>query len=292
MNISGFTFVRNAEIFDYPVLESLRSLLPLCDELIVAVGKSDDHTLQMIHDLQDPRIKIHETVWDDSLRSGGRILAVQTDIALARCSGDWCIYLQADEVLHEDDYPIIRQEIKNAIAHPEIDALLFAYHHFYGSYDYIGGGRQWYRQEIRSFRNSGNVLSWGDAQGFRKTEHGASVKLRARRTKARVFHYGWVKHPRIQQRKQQYFHKLWHSDDWMKENIPAVDEFEYKCFDLQKFTGSHPAVMHERIEQSREWTQHFDYNRKIPKPLRHKILDTFERITGKRIGEYKNFIEV
>ncbi|MBK9247597.1 MAG: hypothetical protein IPM69_05665 [Ignavibacteria bacterium] len=101
-----------------------------------------------------------------------------------------------------------------------------------------------------------------------------------------------MKHPRVQQRKQLYFNKLWHSDDWMQENIPSVEEFDYKCFDLQKFTDSHPALMDERIENSREWTQYFDPNRLVPKPLRHKILDSIERITGRRIGEYKNFIEL
>ncbi|MBK9247596.1 MAG: hypothetical protein IPM69_05660 [Ignavibacteria bacterium] len=176
MNISGFTFVRNAEIFDYPVIESIHSLLPLCDELIVAVGKSDDRTLQLIHDIADPRIKIIETIWDETLRSGGRILAEQTNISLEHCKGDWCIYLQADEVLHEDDYPIIRQDITNAHSNLHIEALLFAYRHFYGSYDYIGSGRQWYRQEIRCVRNTGNVISWGDAQGFRKVEQGESNK--------------------------------------------------------------------------------------------------------------------
>jgi glycosyltransferase involved in cell wall biosynthesis len=290
MKISGFSFVRNAEVFDYPVLESITSLLPICDEVIVAVGNSDDQTLELIKSLNSSKITIINTVWDDSLRVGGKILADQTNIALHHCKGDWCIYLQADEILHEEDYPLILYGINQAHS-KNIDALLFAYRHFYGSYEYIGGGRQWYRQEIRAFRNTRNVVSWGDAQGFRKIIDGIPEKLTAKRTKARIFHYGWVKHPRIQQRKQQYFHKLWHSDEWMKNNIPSQDEFEYQCYQLERFIETHPQTMLKRIEQSKEWTQHFDPTRLKPKPFRMKVTDAIENLIGWRIGEYKNFIE-
>ncbi|MBS1536912.1 MAG: glycosyltransferase [Bacteroidetes bacterium] len=291
MKISGFSFVRNAEIFDYPILESITSLLPICDEVIIAVGESEDNTLKLIQSIQSPKLKIIETVWDDTLRQGGKILADQTNLALQYCSGDWCIYLQADEILHEEDYQSILDEITTADCN-SIDSLLFSYLHFYGSYDFIGAGRQWYRQEIRAFRNSGKVISWGDAQGFRKIEQTNPIKLTARRIPARIFHYGWVKHPRIQQRKQMTFHKLWHSDEWMKDNIPNVDEFEYQCYQLEKFVESHPKVMKERIKRAKEWTQLFDNTRLKPKPFNMKITDFIERISGWRIGEYKNFIEV
>ncbi|MBI3258528.1 MAG: glycosyltransferase [Ignavibacteriae bacterium] len=241
MKISGFSFVRNAVIFDYPVLESITSLLPICDEVIVAVGKSDDNTLELLQSLQSPKLKIIETLWDDSLRQGGKILADQTNVALAECTGDWCIYLQADEILNEEDYTIILSEITKADSNTKTDALLFAYRHFYGSYDYLGAGRQWYRQEIRAFRNTGKVISWGDAQGFKK------VKNRT---------------------------------------------FEYGCYELERFTETHPRVMHKRIEESKEWTKYFDGSRLKPKPFRMKITDAIEHLSGWRIGEYKNFIEV
>jgi len=290
MKISGFSFVRNAEIFDYPVVESITSLLPICDEVIVAVGNSNDNTLKFLQSIQSPKLKIIETVWDDSLRQGGKILADQTNVALQSCTGDWCIYLQADEILHEEDYLTIHNEILNA--HTKTDALLFTYRHFYGSYDFLGAGRQWYRQEIRAFRNTGNVVSWGDAQGFRKKINSTYAKLTAHRISARIFHYGWVKHPRIQQLKQRTFHKLWHSDDWMKDNIPNVEEFEYQCHELQPFTETHPALMSKRIEQAKEWTKYFDSSRLKPKPFLMKFTDLIENLFGWRIGEYKNFIEV
>lgn len=48
MKVAGFTFIRNAVQFDYPVIEAITSVLPLCDEFVVAVGQSDDDTLALI----------------------------------------------------------------------------------------------------------------------------------------------------------------------------------------------------------------------------------------------------
>jgi glycosyltransferase involved in cell wall biosynthesis len=293
VKISGFSFVRNALIYDFPLEESLRSLLPLCDEVVVAVGRSDDDTLGVVRGL-DESIRVIETVWDDALRQGGRVYAQQTDIALAGCTGDWCIYLQGDEVLHEDDYDIIRRELARAEGDPGVEALLFRYIHFYGSYDYIGTGRQWYRREIRVIRNTGDVISWGDAQGFRRRVPGGEPRpLRARQIEARVFHYGWVKPPDIQQRKQRAAHHYWHDDEWIRNNVPAEDWFDYaSAYQLERYVGEHPSVMTRRIEASRPWTSRFDPTKLRPKPFRVRMTDWIEARTGWRIGEYKNFEEI
>ena len=70
MKVSGFTFVRNAVKYDYPVVESIRSILPAVDEFIVNVGRCDDGTLELIRSIRDPKIKIVESVWDETLREG------------------------------------------------------------------------------------------------------------------------------------------------------------------------------------------------------------------------------
>lgn len=292
MKVSGFSFVRNGEVLGYPFVESLHSLLPLCDEVIVAVGNSDDNTLKSVSSISN-KIRIIETVWDDNKRSDGSILAEQTNIALSHCIGDWCIYLQGDEVFHEDDYDIIHNEMVQAQDNHSIDALLFRWYHFFGSYDYVGVGRQWYRREIRAFKNTGHVFSWRDAQGFRtKDSTGTIKKLNARQTEARVFHYGWVRHPRIQQKKQHAFQRLYHNDDWIRNNIPDKDEFDYSCYEVAPYSGTHPSVMQRRIGDDRVWTQHFDPSKTKKRPILVSITDAFEKLSGYRIGEYKNFIEV
>ena len=106
MRVAGFTFIKNAILYDYPIYESISSILPLCDELVVAVGKSDDATLDLIKSINSPKIQIIETIWDESQREGGRVLALETDKAFQAISdqADWCFYIQGDEVIHENDY--------------------------------------------------------------------------------------------------------------------------------------------------------------------------------------------
>jgi glycosyltransferase involved in cell wall biosynthesis len=294
VKISGFTFVRNAILFGYPIYESLQSLLPVCDELVVATGESDDDTISYLKSFQNNKIKIIETKWDQNLHKAGLVYSQQTNIALNACKGDWCIYLQADEVLHEEDYNLFIDEIKSADSNPNIDGLLFHYLHFYGSYDYIGTGRQWYRREIRAFRNTGNVISWGDAQGFRKYKNGKMEKLRAKQTNIKVFHYGWVKPPKVQNLKYQYT-KSYYQDDFEIDikNTEQISDFDYNsAYELEKFKGKHPEIMKNRIEQDKLWTDLFDSSRLKKKPLLMNLSDKLEKATGWRIGEFKDFIEV
>ena len=42
MKVSGFTFIKNAEMLGYPFIESIQSVLPIVDEFIIAVGKIDE----------------------------------------------------------------------------------------------------------------------------------------------------------------------------------------------------------------------------------------------------------
>ena len=284
MKVSGVSFVRNAIKFDYPFLESISSILPLCDEFIVAVGKSEDQTLQLLQSLGSPKIKIIETVWDDALREGGAILAQQTNVALHQATGDWAFYLQADEVVHESELPSIQSAMERFLSDRRVEGLLFSYNHFYGSYRYVGNSRRWYRREIRVVRNGVGVQSWGDAQGFRIDGR----KLRVKPVDASIYHYGWVKPPSIQQAKQLSFNKLWHSDQWVEKNITKTAEYDYsQGGKLSVFHGSHPAAMKKRIE-AEDWK--FEYNSaKVRQSLKEKTLGWIEAKTGVRIGEYKNY---
>jgi glycosyltransferase involved in cell wall biosynthesis len=171
MKVSGFTIVRNGQKFDYPFIESIRSLLPLCDEVIVAVGNSDDDTLAMVQSIHSPKIKIIETVWDDTLREGGRVLAVETDKAKAAIApdADWGIYLQADEVLHEQDYPVVRKAMEDNLADKRVDGLLFDHLNFYATFDYLADSRRWSYKQIRVIRNDPAITSYRDAMSFKRT---------------------------------------------------------------------------------------------------------------------------
>jgi glycosyltransferase involved in cell wall biosynthesis len=164
MKISGFTFCRNAVKYDYPIVESITSALPLCDEFIVNVGRCGDGTLELIQSIRDPKIKIVESVWDESLRQGGLIYSQQTNIALAHCTGDWAFYIQADEVIHEDDLPVLRRSMEQHAGNPNVKGLLFRYLHFIA--DYWSTNPWFYHKAVRVIRNNGEIESCGDAVGF------------------------------------------------------------------------------------------------------------------------------
>lgn len=287
MKVAGFTFVRNATKYDYPVVQAIRSILPICDYFMVAVGKSEDDTLELVRSIQDPKIHIIETEWDDSLREGGRVLAVETDKAFQAIPAeyDWCFYIQGDECVHENDLPAVRASMEKWLNDPETDGLLFDYRHFYGSYDYVGRSRRWYRREIRVVRNDKKIFSYRDAQGFRK---GTGEKLRVRPTHAHIHHYGWVRHPGVQQQKQLHFKKLYLSDEDALNHVGIAETFPYDGLEpLARFEGTHPAVIIPRIE-AQNW--HFQSDpTKERWPLKDLISNWVEKWTGWRPGEYRNY---
>jgi glycosyltransferase involved in cell wall biosynthesis len=287
MKVSGFTFVRNAIKFDYPIVEAITSILPICDEMIVAVGNSDDDTLALIKSIDSPKIKIIETVWDDTLREGGKVLAVETDKALAAVSpdSDWCFYVQGDEVVHEQYLSTIQQAMQDNLHDLNVDGLLFKYQHFYGTYQYVADAQRWYRREIRVIRNTGKVVSYKDAQGFRTTDN---QKLRVKMIEAYIYHYGWVKPPEIQREKMKSSIKFWANEEKMDALKPQLDSFDYSEIDsLSHFEGTHPKVMQARIERV-NWM--FDFDIKVKKlSFKNRFRMIIEKLTGWRIGEYRNY---
>lgn len=291
MKVGGFTFVKNAIINDYPVVESILSILPLCDDLVVAVGKSDDDTEELIRSINNPKIRILPTVWNMALKGGGRVLADETNKAFREVptTYDWAFYIQADEIIHEQFHPIIRQGMQLYKDKADVDGLLLKYKHFYGSYDYIGSSIRWYRNEIRIVRPSAAIYSYRDAQGFRKN---INEKLRVKPIDAYVFHYGWVKDPYAMENKQLTFSQLWDKDS--KDNPKEIlksSGFDYSQIDaLERYTGTHPKVMQQRIA-NRNWV--FDHDLSHNRfSMKERFIRFVEKITGFRIGEYKNYRKI
>ncbi len=287
MKVSGFTFVRNAVRFDYPVVESILSILPLCDELVIAVGNSDDDTLGLIRSINSPKIKIIKTVWDDSLRVGGRVLAVETNKAFDAIApdSDWAFYVQADEVFHEDDLPKIKAAMELYLQDKHVEGLLFNHINFFGTYDYIADSHRWIKKEVRVIRNDKNIRSWSDAMSFRKN----SEKLKVKFVDATIFHYGWVKKPTVQKQKKVAFDKLWHGDKWIEENHDEVLEYDYTNIDnLSKYTGTHPAVMKDRINKV-DWQFTFREDLAQKASPRVRFINWVRKKTGYHIGEFKNY---
>ncbi|MEM7474469.1 MAG: glycosyltransferase family 2 protein [Planctomycetota bacterium] len=246
MRVAGFTIVRNAVRYDYPIVESIRSALPLVDEMVVAVGQCEDGTRELVESIDDDKIRIIDTVWDDKIRTGGTVLAQQTNLAMKHCEGDWLLYLQADEVLHEADYGKIRKSMEKHQVNNSVEGLSFRYHHFIC--DYSIRDPLPYRRQIRIVKPGIGVRSHGDACGFRIHDR----KLRKANTGAWVFHYGYVRPPESLTAKMDYFLSLYDG----REVIPGEEQNEllqqYNLSTAEPFHGSHPEIMSERIA-AKDW---------------------------------------
>ncbi|HEY7723857.1 MAG TPA: hypothetical protein VH880_00885 [Anaeromyxobacteraceae bacterium] len=288
MRASGFTFVRDAVRLRYPVVPSIRSVLPLVDEMVVNVGVSSDGTLDLVRSLGDPKIVVVESRWDDAVTERGRVLAQQTDIALERCSGDVAVYVQADEAIHEEDHERLRAALERLHGDARADGLLFDYVHFYGSFHTVGVSRKWYRREVRAVKLRRGVRSWRDAQGFRVGRPDeAARKPGVLRSGARMYHYGWVRPPDEQLLKlaemQRYYHGAEATERFLRRGF-AYDVGEK----VRRFQGTHPGPMREWVERA-DWPFEPRPRWLRPGSLRTDLLDLLELATGIRVGEYRNY---
>lgn len=289
VRVSGFSFVRNAVDLYYPVVESIRSALPICDEFVMAAGDSSDGTTALLRAIDDPRLRVIETVWDQSQFVRGASNAVQTNIALDACGGDWCFYLQADEVVHEDDLEPLRERLRAYRDDPRVDGLLFEYLHFYADYDHVQRGHAWYRREVRVVRGRRGIRSWKSAQGFRRAD---GSKLRVVPAGARIFHYGWVRPPRRMTAKARALAEVHLGAAGARAHVPDVDQgYDFgQLHGRARFTGTHPAVMRERIAAC-DWRVEPTATRRKHDRLSQRALSFLEnRVLGFRLAEHRNYV--
>ncbi len=294
MKITGFTYIRNGVNYNYPFIQSIKSILPIVDQLIVVVGDSNDKTRELIENIKSPKIDIIDTVWNDDMRKNGKIFAMQSNIGLENAKGDWLIHIQADELIHEDDTDKLLNYIKKHNENPKIEGLLFPYYHFWGDYNYIRKTRRTHNFEIRAFRNDLGIRSYKDSQGFRKysskdayENNETGEKIKVAKIDIPIYHYSYVRNPKYMKKKSNYFHRFWHNDKWIKEN--TEDQiFDYNEVDkLSEFKGKHPKLMEEIIKQ-KDWVFNYDPS-KSNMSFKDRILNKFEEIFGIRPFSYKNY---
>jgi hypothetical protein len=310
MKISGFSMARNATKLYYPVKESIESVLSIVDEFVIAVGKGDpdDRTREQIESINSPKVKIIDTVWDLEKYPKGMEHAHQTDIAKEACNGDWLIYLQADEVVHEDDLQNIKENCKKYLHDKEVEGMLLNYLHFFGDYNHYIKAHGWYKKEVRVIRNDPDIHSWRSAQPFRRIpnfdginyrQKEGTYKLQVVPIKARIFHYGWVRPPHLMKKKMKAFSVNHRGKAETEKRFDDLN-FDYGPLNkLKKFKGTHPAVMNSKIEEF-NWQDELYYSGTYPKTRRKLKHETFKNkliswiennlLGGKTIGGAKNWI--
>ena len=295
MKIAGFTYVRNGFDYGVPFLESIQSVLPICETFVVAVGDSTDGTREAIEQLNSPKIKIIDTIWDMNLREGGKVFAQQANIALDQVQADWCLHIQSDEVFHENDLDKIVAAIDTYNEDKRVEGFILPFIHFWGGYDHIRNTRRVHNFEIRLFRNHIGVRSYRDSQGFRKyqsfeayengTEKGE--KLKVKKLDATVYHYTGIRSPDAYAKKVAMFQSYYNTAEGL-DKMMASHDFQMHSVDRTiPFTGSHPAIMHAKVA-----AQNWEYSYKKELSVWHKKdkwLQPIEDFFGFKLGEYKNY---
>lgn len=305
---------KNAHKLYYPMRYAIESILPLVDEFVVALGDSDadDTTRSEIEKIGSNKIRIIDTVWDIEKYPRGMEHAHQTDIAKSFCTGDWLFYLQSDELVHEKDHGIIHAKCEEFLNDKNIEGLLFNYYHFWGDYEHIQDTHCWYRKEIRIIRNDPEIHSWESAQSFRRIpgfdglnyrQKENTYKLKVADVGAGIYHYGWVRPPRLMQNKIKVFtanHEGTESVDKKIREKKYPSHFDYGNMSrLTLFKGTHPAVLKPWLEQF-NWKDELRYNGpKVslnPMPMKHdrlkyRIVSWIEKnlLFGGRLGEFRNY---
>lgn len=292
MKIDGFTYVRNGFKMGYPFMASIQSVLPIVNKLIVVVGNSEDGTREAIANLKNEKIIIIDSIWEEEKRKNGSIFKEQANIGLAKVTGDWALHIQADEVLMENAKERIIEDIKKANEIEKVDGLLFPFYHFWGDYQHIRNTRRTHAFEIRAFKTGRNIQSYKDSQGFRKfplaTKDEIGEKLNVLKITTPIYHYSYTRNPKLMNKKSNYFHRFWHSNEWLEKNTKELD-FDFNEVDkLELFKASHPKYMKETIS-NQDWDFKYDPS-KSNMSFKNKILYKFEKLFNYRLFEYKNYI--
>jgi hypothetical protein len=284
MKVSGFTFLRNGQRLGYPFIASIRSILPLVDEFVIALGPCADDTENMVRAIGDPKIHVIPTQWNERIRGDysvkGFVYGQQKSIALFNCTGDWAFYLEADELLHENDLPKIRAAMEKNLRNEEIEALAFDYLHFYGNRNTIAWSPGWYRSEVRIIRNT--IPAWSsEALFFNVVEgHKKSRYPRAAHTDATIYHYGWVRSEAQMNLKSASVQKYW--DDSPPK---AADYTKIDAAALRPFTGTHPQIIQDWLPPA-EGIFRADPNHQLTsREKKHRLMLKLEQIFGPRFNK-------
>ena len=274
MKVSAFTFIKNGQILGYPFLQSIQSILPIVDEFIINVGDSEDDTLKMIQSINDKKIRIIESKWNDEMKDRGYVYGQQKMIAQFNCTGDWAFYIEADEIYHENDLEKIRASMEIYLDDSNVDALVVDFKHFYGNANSVLNSPGWYRSEARIIKNS--IRSYAPDGLFWLVLDSNKIGRypNAKKTGASCYHYGWVRSEIQMNLKSSKIQKYWGGD-------PSI--IDYSQMDqsiIEEFKGSHPEVIKNWLPQD-DGIYISDPNYKLTKKQKkHRLMIWFENVFG------------
>ena len=279
MKVSAFTFIKNGQILGYPFVQSIKSILPIVDEFVINVGRSEDDTLVLIQSINSPKIRIIQSIWNNNMHDRGYVYGQQKMIAQFNCTGDWAFYIEGDEVYHEDDLDKIRASMQTHIDNPEVEALVFDFYHFYGNSNSYLDSPGWYRSEARIIKNS--VRSYAPDGLFwlvlDSNKNGRYPK--AKHTGACCYHYGWVRSEEQMNLKSQKVQQYWGGEP-TKIDYSQMDQQIIKAF-----SNSHPKVVQDWLPKDKGIYQADPTYQPSKKQKKHRLMLKLEKLFGLELSK-------
>lgn len=234
-------------ILDYLIVQSVSSLLPICDEVVICDCDSDDGTKQIINDwaTQEPKIKVVDYLWTDPKGDPGWYVT-WVNYAKSNLSTSHCILLDADELLHEDS----QREVLDAARDKKV--LICNRHNFWKDAQHLIPDGQCCSRE---------VIRVGPTKMFMPSDYPdprcQEAMDEAVKSNVQLFHYGFLRERKAFFRKARAVQKIW-ADDYDKR-LEAAEKGEGNWMDhdgvvpwkdkLDKFKGTHPEIIKPWLRQ-------------------------------------------
>jgi hypothetical protein len=279
MKVSAFTFIKNGEILGYPFIQSIKSILPIVDEFVINVGSGEDNTLEVIQAINDPKIRIIQSCWNDNMKNRGYVYGQQKMVAQFNCTGDWAFYIEGDEIYHENDLDRIYMSMKENLDNPEVEALIFDFYHFYGNANSYLDSPGWYRSEARIIKNSLRTYAPDGLFWLVLDNNKTGRYPRAKHTGAKCYHYGWVRSEAQMNLKSKKVQKYWGGE---------ANKIDYSKMDqsiIKEFKGSHPKIIQDWIPNDIELFTVDPSYKLTKKQKKHRIMIIFEKLFGLELSK-------
>ncbi len=258
-----YYFVHNIEQYDYPLIESIKSIDPIAREIVVCECESTDSTEKILTNLKTEigdKLKIVYHRWVKDFRE----LSAIGNYASTFLTTKWQWHFQADEVLHENQYDKVKLVLNDLELNPIKQALTVNYNHFLGNYTTCF--KFCYQEILRIRKKGSNWQLSGDACHL---DYGDPNTVY--RTDITVYHYGKVHNGKIGWKKEWDFQQLFKTEGFPDPKMQQMKEkfgeefcdyiylFQQDIKDGKTwhFEGTHPEVMYNRIKRFKEegWEQ-------------------------------------
>jgi hypothetical protein len=279
MKVSAFTFIKNGQLLGYPFIQSMKSILPIVDEFIINVGLGEDNTLDEIKKINDPKIRIIQSHWNDNMKDRGFVYGQQKMVAQYNCTGDWAFYIEGDEIYHENDLDRIYMSMKEHLNNANVEALVFDFYHFYGNGNSYLDSPGWYRAEARIIKNSLRTYAPDGLFWLVLDSNKNGRYPKARHTGAKCYHYGWVRSEHQMNLKSEKVQKYWGGD---------AKKIDYSKMDqsiIREFKGTHPKIIQNWLPNDIELFKVDPSYKLTNKQKKHRIMIFFENFFGLELSK-------